>query len=145
MATNPMLSVATARAGFDVMLDRLDVGGTGYLKIYSGTIPATCETAATGTLLATLTFSATAFAASTDNGEGGATATANAIAPETNAPATGTAGYFRAVQNDGTTVIFQGTVGVSDADLNLSTVSITIGGQVAVLGLTVVLPGRENP
>lgn len=140
MATNPMCSMAAARAALDAMLAKLNVGGiAGTLKVWTGAMPATCETADAGTRLATLTLSVTAFAASTDNGDGTAKATANAITSDTNAAATGTAGYFRGYDNAGNCIV-QGTCGTSAADFILNTTSIVSGATVACTSWTVQLP-----
>ena len=99
----------------------------GRIEIYSGTQPA-LNGSLTGSgqvLLATLAFSATAFAAAS----GTVTATATTITSGT-AAATGTAGWFALVTSGGTTVA-TGTVGTSGADLNLSSLSITSGATVS--------------
>jgi hypothetical protein len=111
------------------------LANTGYIRIYTGTIPATPETAVGGTLLAELRFNATAFGASS-----GGVITANAITSDSSADATGTAAYYRALKSDGTTALWDGTVGTSGADLNLNSTSINAGVVVAVSSLTVTLP-----
>ena len=88
-------------------------------------------TAASGVLLAELTFGATAFAAAVNG-----VATANAITSDSSADNTGTATFFRVLESDLTAVVFQGTVGVSGAELNLSSVSVIAGGPVSVTALT---------
>lgn len=103
---------------------------SGTLKIYTGSQPAE-DGSITGTLLATLTFGATAFGASS-----GGTATANAITSGT-AGNTGTAGYF-ALEESGGTVVATGTCGTSGADLNLSTTSIVTGATVSCSSFTIV-------
>lgn len=128
MANNPFLSSPAARAAADAVC-ALANGGT--IKIYTGSQPANADATATGTLLVTLNFSATAFAAST----GAGVAAANAIAGA-NAVASGTAAWFRAYKSDGSTAVFDGSVGTSGADLVLSSVAITNGGNVAVSALT---------
>jgi hypothetical protein len=127
VANNPFLSDAAAKAAADAVC-ALCNGGT--IQIRSGAQPANANTAATGTLLVTLTFSATAFAAAVAN-----VATANAIG-SANAVATGTATWFRALKSDGTTVVFDGSVGTSASDLNLSSTALTSGGNVAVSSFT---------
>lgn len=140
MAANPMVSMASAEAALNALLALLNTGGAGHIKIFTGAMPATCETADSGTLLSTLTLSATAFANATDPGSTGlATATANSIASDTNAAATGTAGYFRAYSGAGTCII-QGTVGTSAADMILNTVAISAGATVAITSWVVTLP-----
>jgi len=141
MAANPMVSMLSARAALDALLAKLNVGGTaGHIKIFTGSMPATCETADSGTLLSTLTLSTTAFPASTDPGSNGlATATANAITSDTDAAATGTAGYFRAYDSAGVCIV-QGTVGTSAADMILNTTSIVQHATVAITSWVVTLP-----
>jgi len=129
MATNPFLSDAAAKAAADAVC-ALCNGGT--IQIRSGTQPANANTAASGTLLVTLTFAATAFAPA---GATGGQATANAIG-SANAVASGTASWFRALKSDGTTAVFDGSVGTSAADLILSTVALTSGGSVSVSSFT---------
>lgn len=141
MAANPMVSMLAARASLDALLAKLNVAGAaGHIKIFTGAMPATAETADSGTLLSTLTLSVTAFPASADPGTTGlATATANAITSDTNAAATGTAGYFRAYDSAGVCIV-QGTVGTSLADMILNTISIVAGATVAITSWTVTLP-----
>jgi hypothetical protein len=141
MAANPMVSMLSARAGLDALLAKLNVASAaGHIKIFTGSMPATCETADSGTLLSTLTLSVTAFPASTDSTTTGlATATANAITSDTNAAATGTAGYFRAYDSAGVCIV-QGTVGTSAADMILNTTSIVSGATVAITSWVVTLP-----
>lgn len=105
-------------------------GNSGKLRIYSGTQPATGGTATT--LLAELTLNATFAAAAA-----AAVLTLNAITQDSAADATGTATWFRMVKSDGTTIVMDGTVGTSGADLNLNTTSIVVGGPVAVTSFTI--------
>ena len=65
--------------------------------------------------------------------------TFNALTSDASANATGTPTWFRAVQSNGTTVVMDGTVGASGANLNLTGLSggqIIAGGTVAVSGFT---------
>lgn len=129
MTATPIMSIAGAKTALDAMLALLNTGGAASIEIRTGAIPATTLTADGGTLLATLTASATAFPASGSDGAGNATATANAVTSAT-AVATGTAGHFRA-KNGAGTVILMGTCGTSAADMILNTTSITSGDSVA--------------
>lgn len=140
MTATPVISQAAAQAGLDATLAKLNVGGAGTIKIYTGAMPAHIEDAVTGTLLSTLTLSATAFPASATNASPhGAIATANAIVSDTNAAATGTAGYFRAFSGGGTGVI-QGDAGTSSADMILNTTSIVAGATISCSSWTVTQP-----
>lgn len=118
MAIN--LSNANVNAKGAAGLARLN---SGKLRIYSGTQPATADTALSGnTLLAELTFGATAFGSGTAG-----VFSANAITADSSADNTGTPSFFRAFDSDGTTVEFDGTAGASGCDLNLSGL---VGGQI---------------
>ncbi len=129
MALNPKRSNAAVNAAADAVCDLLD---NGYLRIYDGTQPTTADTAiTTQTKLAELRFNATAFPAASAG-----VATANAITADTSADATGTASWFRALKSDGTTVVFDGSVGTSSADLVLNSVAISSGAQVSVTSFT---------
>jgi hypothetical protein len=132
VSTNTHLSIAS----WDLALDSaMNVANSGNLEIYSGTQPATPDTALSGnTLLATLPLSATAFGAASAG-----TKTANAITSGT-AGATGTATFFRVYKSDGTTAVIDGSVGTSGADLNLNTTSIVSGATVSVTSWTVSMP-----
>jgi hypothetical protein len=101
---------------------------SGFLKIYTGAQPA-LNVALTGTLLVSLTFGATAFAAASASA-GTSSMSANAITSGT-AGNTGTAGYFALVKSDNTTVVATGSVGTSGADLNMSSLSISSSANVS--------------
>lgn len=102
---------------------------SGTIKIYTASQPAE-DGSESNTLLATVTFSSTAFGSSS-----GGTATANTITGGT-AVATGTAAHFDLCESGGA-IVGTGTVGTSGADLNLNTVSIVSGAPVTVSGFTI--------
>ncbi len=140
MAALPVMSIAGCKAALDTVTALVNTGGAGSLFIRSGAQPATTLIADSGTLGATLGMSATAFPASTSaTANGLATATANAISSETNAPNSITAQYFR-IKNGAGTVIFQGNCGTSSSDLILNTTTITAGDTVACTSFKVTLP-----
>jgi len=142
MTTRPVISIIAAKAALDAITAKWTTTST--LKIYSGSAPTKTTDATTGTLGATLTFSATAFPASTSGtSDGLATATANAITSETNAPASITAGYFRCFDNAATCVA-EGNVGTSGADLNLNTTTITTGDTIAITSFKITLPYNDG-
>jgi hypothetical protein len=125
----PKLSNVAANAEADAVCV---LANSGKLRIYDGTQPATADTALSGqVLLAELTFNATAFGAASAG-----VATANAITQDASADATGTAAWFRAVKSDGTTVLFDGSVGTSGSNLNLNSVAISSGAAVQVTSFT---------
>jgi len=129
VALNPKLSNAAANAAADAVCALLN---TGYLRIYDGTQPTNADTAiGAQVLLAELRWNATAFAAAVNG-----VATANAITADSSADATGTASWFRALKSDGTSVVFDGSVGTSGANLNLNSVAISAGAAVSVSSYT---------
>lgn len=129
MALNPTLSNVAANAEADAACA---LANTGWLRIYDGTQPANADTAvSTQNILAELRFSATAFGASVAG-----VATANAITADSSANATGTATWFRVFKSDGTTALWDGSVGTSAANLVLDNVSIVIGGVISVTAFT---------
>jgi len=129
MALNPKLSDTAANAATDAVTALLN---NGYLRIYDGTQAANANTAVGAQVkLAELRFGATAFGAAAAG-----IATANAITSDSSADATGTATWFRALKSDGTTVVFDGSVGTSGANLNLNSVAISAGAAVSVSAFT---------
>jgi hypothetical protein len=135
MANN--LKVSGGAAGVnpacDAVVDLLD---SGYLRIYNGTQPSDADDAiTTQTLLAELRFGAPAFGSASAG-----VATANAITADSSANATGTAAWFRALKSDGTSTVFDGSVGVTGCELNIDNTSIATGQQVTVTSMTVTMP-----
>lgn len=129
MANNPKFTNLAANTHADAVGALLN---TGYLRIYSGTQPATADTALSGnTLLAELRFNATAFGAAVAG-----VATANAITSDTDADATGTATFFRAFKSDGTTAVMDGSVGTATSDAIINSAAIQIHAQVDCTALT---------
>jgi hypothetical protein len=129
MALSPKLANNAASVAADAVTALVN---TGYLRIYDGTQPATPDTAiTTQVLLAELRFSATAFGAAANG-----VAAANAITADPSADNTGTATWFRALKSDGTTPVFDGSVGTSGANLNLNAVAISAGAAVSVSAFT---------
>ena len=108
------------------------LANNGYLRLYDGTQAADSDTAVGAqVLLAELRLGATAFGAAALG-----VITANAIADDTDANATGTATWFRVLQSDGTTVLFDGSVGSSGCDMNMNNPAIQIHTTISVTSLT---------
>ena len=103
------------------------VGASAKLRIYSGAAPANCAAAASGTLLVEMNLPSDwmAAAASASKSKAGTwSGTAGAA---------GTAGYFRIVDNAGTTAHIQGTCGQGAGDMSLDNTNIA-NGQTVILG-----------
>lgn len=120
----------------------VDAGTAAVIQGYSGSVPADADAANGGTLLFTCTASATAFSGVADNTPG-ALATFDTITDDSSADNTGTAAFFRISTQDSGTVVAQGTIGTSSADLILNTVSITSGSTVSITSATIEL--EEGP
>jgi hypothetical protein len=107
--------------------------GTGALiNIYAGSQPANANTAIAGqTLLVTLTVTG---AFGTDSN---GTITISTVANGT-AVATNTATFFRITKSDTTTVVMDGSVATSDADLVLNNTSIATGQVVSISAGTII-------
>jgi hypothetical protein len=123
MASNQKFSNAAVNARCTALVGQLD---DGYLRIYAGTQPTDADTATSGQLLlAELRYDTPAFGAPVAG-----VAVSNPLLPDASANATGTATWFRALQSDGTTVVMDGSVGTSDADLLLDNVDIVEGAVI---------------
>lgn len=96
------ISDATANALVDAVCGRADAGaGAATIQIRTGSQPATADTTATGTVVATVTCSDPAFGASSSR----SAALAGVPKSDTSADATGTAGWFRILDSNGATVL----------------------------------------
>lgn len=134
------VSTAAAKAAVDALTALVDGGsGPGTIQVRTGSQPATVATAATGTLLATLTCSDPAFGAATNASP--AVATANAISSDSSADASGTAGWFRIYDSSGTAVL-DGSCSATGGggDMTFDNAVFVAGGVVAVSSLTVSHP-----
>lgn len=134
MANNLKESNAAANAMVDALMA---LANTGYLRIYDGAQAANADTAlGAQNLLAELRFGNPAFGAAAAG-----VATANAITQDSSADATGTASWFRVLKSDGTTVLWDGSVGAGGTyDLVLTTTAIVANAAVAVSSLTFTHP-----
>ncbi len=123
------LSVAARNARLNAI--ETEAGTTPVLKIKTGAQPATCATADSGTVLATLTLPS--------DWAGDAAAGAKALAgtwQDTSADNTGTAAHFRLYKSDGTTCVMQGSVGTSGTDMIVDSASFTAGQSFQVNSFT---------
>ena len=142
MASDFKINSAARNAACNAIVDIVDGGiGAGRLEIRTGAPPAAITDASSGTLLGTLTFAATAFGAAADG-----VATSAAITSDTNAAATGTAGYFRVYPGDAadTSALMEGTAGeaADTPDMTFDESAIVAGGTIAIAlgGMTVTVP-----
>lgn len=140
MALNPYLTKARGQAMLDNLVDALDSGGAGTIKFYTTAQAANADTAiGAQTLLATLTYNATAYGAASNADP--TVATAASITSDSSADATGTVVWARHASGGGTTV-FDCSAGVSSGtfDIEFNTDAFVSGATIAVSSLTVTLP-----
>jgi hypothetical protein len=130
MAKNLKDAVALKNARLDAITTY--AGTSAKLRIYTGSQPADPDTAIGAvTLLAEHICNGTAFAGAASGGVLTASAIANATAT-----GTGTAAWFRVWKSNGTTPVFDGTVGTATSDLILDNTSINTGQVVSITALT---------
>jgi hypothetical protein len=122
----------------DVRNARLDaveteIGTGAILEIRSGTQPANCAAADSGTLLASMTLPSDWMAAAS-SGSKAKTGTWE----DASANATGTAGHFRITDSGGSTCHMQGSVTATSGggDIELDNTSISSGQNVAISTFT---------
>ncbi len=127
-------STAARNAAIDAVETAIGTGPT--LEIRSGSAPATCATADSGTVLATLALPSDWLAAAS----GGSKAISGTW-QDLSADATGTAGHFRVKQ--GATCHIQGSVTATGGggDMTLDNTSIAAGQQVTVTAFTLTAGG----
>jgi hypothetical protein len=109
------------------------VGTSAVLKIRTGAPPASCATADSGTVLATLSLPSDWMAAAS-----GGTKAKSGTWEDTGADDTGTAGHFRLYASDGTTCHGQGTVTGTGGggDMELDNINIASGQAVSITSFT---------
>ena len=115
----------------------IDAGGAeGKIEIYTGSIPATVETAATGTKLGTLTFS---YPCGTVNTAGSVVSLdMAAITQDSAADATGTAAWARILTSANVPVLdIDITSTGGGGSLTLNTTNIVIGGPILITAFVV--------
>lgn len=129
------LSVSARNA----MLDAIETAtGTGaVLKIFTGSMPANCAAANSGTQLASATLPSDWMAAAS-----GGTKALSGTWEDASSDASGNAGHFRLYASDGTTCHAQGTVTATGdgGDMTLSTIAFVTGQPFAVTSFTLTAP-----
>lgn len=123
-------SVGARNASLDAIETTIGTGPT--LELRTGAPPATCATADSGTVLATMTLPSDWAAAAS-----GGAKTLLGTWQDTSADAAGTAGHFRIKQ--GATCHIQGTVTISGGggDMQLDNNVLALGQQVTITAFTI--------
>lgn len=129
------LSSDTRTRACDAIVDDIDAGaGAGTIQIRTGAQPTNVADAASGTLLATLTFSDPAFGAAATG-----VATASAITSDTSADVAGTAGHAR-LQDSTPAIHSDCTCGQGTGDISFDDSTIAFEGTVAISSMTLTVP-----
>lgn len=125
-------STAVRNARLDVV--ESTIGTSAVLKIRTGSVPATCATADSGTVLATCTLPSDWMAAAS-----GGTKSLSGTWQDTSADATGTAAHFRIYDSTGTTCGIQGTVTATGGggDMTVDNVSFAAAQAFTVTSFTI--------
>ena len=125
------MAVQASVAVRNAILDAIEttVGTSAVLKLRTGAQPATCATADSGTVVATLSLPSDWMAA----GSGGTKALAG-VWQDPGADTTNTPAHFRLYASDGTTCHLQGTVTATGGggDITLDDVTVTAGQTVTI-------------
>lgn len=125
MAFTQTRSGTSASAAADAIVALADGG---FLRIYDGIQPVNADTSLSGqTLLAELQFGTPAFGAATDG-----IALANSISDEDSVLEDGIASWFRVYSSDGTTSLWDGSVGDTGFNLNLDSLDFITGDVISV-------------
>ena len=129
MAIQFSITVANA------MLDQIEttIGTSAIMKIRTGSAPATCATADSGTVVATLNLPSDWMAAAASGSKA-----KSGTWSDSSADATGTAAHYRIYASDGTTCHQQGTVTITGGggDLTVDNTSFASGQSFTVSPFT---------
>lgn len=125
------LSVAVRNARLDAI--ETSIGTSAVLKIRTGAQPATCATADSGTVLATLNLPSDWMAAASSGSKA-----KSGTWEDLSADNTGTAAHFRVYASDGTTCGIQGSITATGGggDMTLDNTSIASGQTVTITSFT---------
>ena len=130
------LSVDTRNATLQAL--ETTIGTNPIMTVSSGTVPADCGSANTGTVLATMILPTNWL----DTPALGSIVLSGTW-QDLSADDSGTAGYFRLHQSDGTICHMQGTVTQTGAggDMQLDTTNIAVGQQITITAFTITAGG----
>lgn len=125
------LATASRDAGITAITALLN---SGTIQIRTGAQPTNVSDAAGGTLLGTLTFSASAFGVSSTG-----TQTANSISSDTSADNSGTAAHARLLTS-GAAIQGDASCGLGSGDISFDNNVIVATGVIAISSMTTTLP-----
>lgn len=121
----------------NALLDAFEtaIGTSAILKIFTGSPPADCAAANSGTVLATINLPSDWMGAASSGVKEKA-----GTWQDTSADNSGTAGHFRLYASNGTTCHMQGTCGTSGADMILDSVNFTAGQSFTIAAWQMTAP-----
>lgn len=130
------LSVTARNASLDAL--ETAVGASPILTIVSGTVPASCASANTGTVLATMTLPTDWLSAASSGVK-----SLSGTWQDLSADASGTAGHFRIHDSAGSVCHMQGTVSATggSGDMQLDNTNIATGQQITITSFTITAGG----
>lgn len=121
----------------------------GFIAFYSGPQPLTADSAASGTLLGTVSVDGTGTGLTLQNAASGTVAKTTSENWKMNGVAAGTAGWFRYYPAGGnpasastTEARLDGSLGTANADINVSNISILVGTPVTVDQFSFTIPAQ---
>lgn len=134
------MTVQNSTAVRNAMLDAIEttIGTSAKFQIWSGSAPANCAAASTGTKLIEIALASDWAAAAS-----GGTKAFSGVPLSTTALAAGTCGYYRITDSAGTTCHEQGTVTATGGggDMTIDNAALTSGQSVQVTSFTKTAPG----
>ena len=134
------MTVQNSTAVRNAMLDAIEtaIGTSAKLQIWTGSVPANCAAASTGTKLIEISMASDWAAAAS-----GGSKAFNGVPLSTTALAAGTCGYYRITDSAGTTCHEQGTVTATGGggDMTIDNAVLASGQTVQVTGFTKTAPG----
>jgi hypothetical protein len=129
------MAIQFSTAVRNARLDAIEttIGASAILKIRTGSAPASCATADSGTVLATVNLPSDWMAAAT-----GGSKSMSGTWQDASADASGTAGHFRIYASDGTTCHMQGSVTITGGggDMQVDNTSFATGQSFTITSFT---------
>lgn len=126
----------------NAMLDAIEtaIGTSAIVKLRTGSPPASCAAADSGTVLATMNLASDWMSAASS----GSKSFSGTPIQDTSADATGTLGHYRVYASDGTTCHMQGTITATGGggDMTVDNTSVTSGQIVQITSWSINMSGH---
>lgn len=126
----------------NAMLDAIEstIGTSAVVKLKTGAQPATCATADSGTVVATISLASDWMAAASS----GSKAFSSTPLTDSSADNAGTLGHYRVYASDGTTCHMQGSITATGGggDMTVDNTSVTAGQSVSITSWSINMSGH---